>query len=76
MIIKNVIYLEIERLMSEKRINPVTLAEKTETPKTTMYEKLAGRSKISVQLAISIKEILDTDMPLEVLFRQDGVPAA
>lgn len=59
--------------MARKNLNALSLAEKTGIANSTLADKLSGKTVISLDQAIAIKNALGVDMPLEVLFEKEAV---
>lgn len=64
-------YPNLRAEMARKNISTVELAEKSGIATTTMYDKLNGKSKITLDDAYAIKKALDVDIPIEVLFSKE-----
>ena len=64
-------YPNLRAEMARKNISTVELAEKCGMATTTMYDKVNGKTPITLDNAIAIKKALDVDMPVEVLFAKE-----
>lgn len=51
--------------------NQSTIAKSLKCSQSTLSLKLNGKAPISLEEALTIKQILNTDIPLEELFRKD-----
>lgn len=58
--------------MRRKGITGARLAQLLGMTPTTLSLKLNGKSELSLRQAAQIKEILEVDIPLEVLFCRDS----
>lgn len=58
--------------MRRKGITGARLAQLLGMTPTTLSLKLNGKSELSLRQAAQIKEILEVDIPLEVLFYRDN----
>lgn len=58
--------------MRRKGITGARLAQLLGMTPTTLSMKLNGKSELSLRQAAQIKEILEVDIPLEVLFYRDN----
>ena len=58
--------------MCRKGITGARLAQLLGMTPTTLSLKLNGKSELSLRQAAQIKEILEVDIPLEVLFYRDN----
>lgn len=58
--------------MRRKGITGARLAQLLGMTPTTLSLKLNGKSELSLRQAAQIKEILEVDIPLEVLFDRDN----
>lgn len=59
--------------MARKNMSIPQLAEACGIKTTTMYDKARGHSKITLDDALAIKNALEVDLPLEVLFAKGHV---
>lgn len=48
--------------------NKAEIAKEVKVPTSTFYEKIAGRSKIDLDLALRIKKAVGAKEPIEILF--------
>lgn len=58
--------------MRRKGITGARLAQLLGMTPTTLSLKINGKSELSLRQAAQIKEILEVDIPLEVLFYRDN----
>ncbi len=61
-------YPVVERHIKEQRKTVTELAQSIGMSKSTLYNKLAGNSEVSLALAGKIKIALGATEPLEILF--------
>lgn len=59
--------------MARKGVNVSDLAEQSGIATTTMYDKLSGRTKVTLDEASAIKTALGVDIPIEVLFEKEAL---
>ena len=64
-------YPNLRAEMARKKISVPELAEKSGIATTTMYDKLNGRSKVTLDDAYAIKKALDVDISIEELFAKE-----
>lgn len=65
-------YPNLRAEMARKNITVSHLAADCGIKPTTLYEKVKGSSKITLDEAILIKTVLGVDMTLEELFEKEG----
>jgi DNA-binding XRE family transcriptional regulator len=63
-------YPNLEAELRRRKIRRVDLAHSLNLALSTVVEKLSGKSDISLSLALQIKQLLDVDIPLEILFKE------
>lgn len=63
-------YPNLEAELKRRKIRRVDLAHSLNLALSTVVEKLSGKSDISLSLALQIKQLLDVDIPLEILFKE------
>ncbi len=64
-------YPNLRAEMARRDFNVARLADACGIPATTMYDKIAGRSKITLEDAYAIRDALGVDMTLEELFSKE-----
>ncbi|MCU6714498.1 hypothetical protein OCV58_06195 [Megasphaera butyrica] len=64
-------YPNLEAELKRRKIRRVDLAKSLNLALSTVVEKLSGKSDISLALALQIKQLLEVDMPLEILFKEE-----
>lgn len=64
-------YPNLRAEMARKNIGVQELAEKIGVSMSVMYDKLKGKSKISLDDAFAIRSALDVDISLEDLFEKE-----
>lgn len=64
-------YPNLEAELKRRKIRRVDLAKSLNLALSTVVEKLSGKSDISLALALQIKKLLEVDMPLEILFKEE-----
>lgn len=65
-----VIYPEIEKIMVEEHIKSTWLSWKTGITYNNLARKLSGEREFKLSEAIAVKRALQSDKPLEELFRR------
>lgn len=65
-----VIYPEIEKIMVEEHIKSSWLSLKTKITYNNLSRKLGGEREFKLSEAIAVKRALQSDKPLEELFRK------
>lgn len=65
------IYPNLAKAMSERRVSFGGLSKGTGIPRTTLYEKLNGKTRFYIQEAIAIKSFLKVKASLETLFAEE-----
>ena len=63
-------YPNLEAELRRRKIRRVDLAHSLNLALSTVVEKLSGKGDISLSLALQIKQLLDVDIPLEILFKE------
>lgn len=61
-------YPNVERKIKESGKTKSEIAKEVGVPVSTFYDKLSGKTEISVNLAKKIKHAVNADEPLDVLF--------
>ncbi len=61
-------YPNLRAEMARKSLSMSALADLSGIPKSTLSGKINGRTKVTLDEAISIKDALAVSLPLEVLF--------
>lgn len=67
-------YPNVEQKIKESGKSKTEIAKEVGVPVSTFYDKLAGKTEISVDLAKKIKQAVNAEEPLDVLFTP--IPAA
>lgn len=67
-------YPYVEQKIRESGKSKTDIAKEIGVPVSTFYDKLAGKTEISVELAKKIKQAVNAQEPLDVLFTHS--PAA
>lgn len=65
-----IIYPEIEKIMVEEHIKSTWLSWKTGITYNNLSRKLGGEREFKLSEAIAVKRALQSDKPLEELFRK------
>lgn len=65
-----IIYPEIEKIMVEEHIKSTWLSWKTGITYNNLSRKLSGEREFKLSEAIAVKRALQSDKPLEELFRR------
>lgn len=63
---------EVRVEMARKKLTALDLSNKTGIRYQTLTAKLRGESELTFNEAVTIKAGLETDLPLEVLFKKEG----
>ena len=61
-------YPNLEAELKRRRLRRIDIASNLGIAMSTVSEKMQGRSEFTLGMASKIKNILNVDMPLEVLF--------
>ena len=61
-------YKEIELIMFKKGLSKANVASELGMTYNTFLLKLRGKYKFSLDEAVKLKKILETDLPIETLF--------
>ena len=61
-------YPNLEAELKRRRLRRIDIASNLGIAMSTVSEKMQGRSEVTLGMASKIKNILNVDMPLEVLF--------
>lgn len=69
------VYPKVEETMKKMRLKVPELAEAIGVPNSTLYDKLNGKSAMSVVMAQKIRNMLETDDSIEELFGAESTPA-
>lgn len=64
-------YPNLKAEMARKNITQSDIATKTGISLASLNMKLNGKTDFSINLATKIKDIIGTDMPIEILFREE-----
>lgn len=64
-------FKEVRAEMARQNINIGQLSERTGIPRQRLTAKIKGTRKLLMKEAVSIKQALGVDMPLEKLFEEE-----
>lgn len=64
------VFPNVEHLLKEQGISRKQLASELQMYPTRIGNKLAGKSRISFKEAMQIKQVLGTDIPVDILFQK------
>ena len=64
----NIIFPALRVQMAKADMTVMELADKSGIPRTTMADKMHGKTKITLDMAVKIRDTLGAEMPVEKLF--------